>query len=143
MDETNIAPSRAPTKMVFSVGELLAGSKVKKEKLTEEVTAEHRNEIALKLGGDWETLAPFIGIPVEDIHDIIESVTNSRDRRLAMLRKWGQLYGRSATYSKLVEGLEKIGRRDLSEAVVCLLGKAKCEPPPSSYVHQKPISRGK
>ena len=33
------------------------------------VTATHRDKIALDIGGDWESLATFIGVPPGDIDD--------------------------------------------------------------------------
>ena len=47
-------------------------------------------------------------------------------RRLAMMRRWHELYGREATYLRLVEGLRQIGRRDLIEFVVGILN---CQQP--------------
>ena len=77
------------------------------------VSDKHRNEIAKKVGGDWESLATFIGVSSEEVDDIKEEYRKPMDRRLAMMRRWHKLWVEKATYHRLVEGLKEIGRRDL------------------------------
>ena len=55
---------------------------------------EHRHKIAQEIGADWETLAPYIGVPAQDVDDIKDSEhTRPVNRRFALMRKWHQLYG--------------------------------------------------
>ena len=79
------------------------------------VSEKHRNEIANEIGGDWESLATFIGVPPKDVDGTKDTYRKPLDRRLAMMKRWHELWGRDATYSRLVEGLRQIGRRDLIE----------------------------
>ena len=88
---------------------------ISKEILKCVVSNKHRNDIASKIGDAWESLATFIGVPPEDVHDIKEEYRKPLDRRLAMMRRWHELWGSEATYRRLVEGLRQIGRRDLIE----------------------------
>ena len=79
------------------------------------VSSKHRKEIAKRVGDDWESLATFIDISSVDVDDIKEKYEEPLDRRLAMMRRWHELWGSEATYLRLVEGLRQIGRRDLIE----------------------------
>ena len=36
-------------------------------------------------------------------------------RRLALIRRWEELYGSEPTYLKIIQGLELLGRRDHTE----------------------------
>ena len=79
------------------------------------VSAKHRNDIASRVGDAWESLATFINISSVDVDDIKEKYEEPLDMRLAMMRRWHELWGSEATYFRLVEGLRQIGRRDLIE----------------------------
>ena len=92
---------------------ILRDNGMSKETLKRSTTKDHRNKIAQKIGRDWESLATIIGVPSEDVYDIKEEYGKPLDRRLAMMRRWHELWGEEATYLKLVEGLRQIGRRDL------------------------------
>ena len=94
---------------------------VSKENLKRSTIENHRNKIAQKIGGAWESLATFIGVPLEDVDDIKEKYREPLDRKLAMMRRWYELWGEEATYLKLVKGLRQIGRKDLIESVVGIL----------------------
>lgn len=85
------------------------------------VTSQHRYEIGQKIGQSWELLASQIGIPPQDVQDIKETyplLAQQCDMRSAMMNKWYELYGSDASYLKLMEGLERVGRRDLIESVL-------------------------
>ena len=88
---------------------------IRKETLKCVVSDKHRNEIAKRVGDAWESLATFIGVSNVDVDDIKEKYVQPLDRRLAMMRRWHELWGSEATYQRLVEGLRQIGRRDLIE----------------------------
>ena len=88
---------------------------ISKETLKCVVSNKHRNDIASRTGDAWESLATFIGVSPEDVHDIKEEYRKPLDRRLAMMRRWHELWGSEASYRRLVEGLRQIGRRDLIE----------------------------
>lgn len=104
-----------------------------REQLNKRLLPDDRNTIAIKIGRDWESLTTFIGVPPQEVYDIIEVYppenpnVSPRDRRLALMRRWEELYGSDATYLKLIQGLEQIGRRDLSEELIKL---AQIQPHP-------------
>ena len=102
----------------------LAGKNVTREQLNKRLLADHRNMIAMKIGRDWEKLATFIEVSSQEVHHITEmyppTVSAAGDRGLAMMRRWEELYGSDATYLKLIQSLEQIGRRDLSEELIKL-----------------------
>ena len=101
------------------LSEYLAGKRISSELLGKMVKAEYTNEVAVKLGKDWESLATFIGIPSQDVYDLKETYPdNPRNQRLGMMKRWEELRGSKATYAKLIEGLELTGRRDLTELLV-------------------------
>ena len=77
------------------------------------------NEVATRIGEDWESLATFIGIPDQDVFDIKEKFPRSpRDQRLALGRRWRQIYGEKATYLMMLVGLERLQRRDIIDQVL-------------------------
>ena len=100
--------------------DLLKKFGVAKQRLACPISEEHRREIAINIGDEWESLATFIGVSDVDISDIKERYCNSdpRVKRLAMMRVWKQLHGRDATYFKLTEGLVQVGRRDIIETLL-------------------------
>ena len=110
----------------FDLESILKTYDVSKETLKRSTIEDHRNKIAQKVGGDWESLAIFIGVPPEDVDDIKDKYREPLARRLAMMRRWHELWGKEATYLRLVEGLRQIGRRDLIEFVVGILN---CQQP--------------
>ena len=105
-------------KLAFDLESLLRASRASEETLKKLTIKNHRNTIAQDIGKDWESLAAFIGVPSGDIDDIKEKYREPLDRRLAMMRKWHELWGEEATYLRLVRGLRQIGRRDLIEFIV-------------------------
>ena len=113
----------------------LASKGVTREQLNKRVLEDHRNTIAIEIGRYWETLATFIGVAPHEVYDIIEVYppenpnVSPLDRRLALMRRWDELYGSEATYLKLVQGLEQIGKRDLSELLIVLSQTTVAEPP--------------
>ena len=84
-------------------------------------------QIAVRIGADWESCAHFLGIPQDDIDDIIEEKNQVRMRRIAMLHRWKQLKGKEATYLSLIESLAQMGRRDLIEFILSLEIKREAE----------------
>ena len=83
------------------------------------VNRESRNQVALRIGKNWESLATCIGIPSQEVFDLKETYPNNpQDQRLGMMNRWEELYGSEATYLKLIEGLEQTGRRDLTESLI-------------------------
>ena len=73
---------------------ILRDNGVSKETLKRSTTKDHRNKIAQKIGGDWESLATIFGVPSEDVYDIKEEYGKPMDRRLAMMRRWHELWGK-------------------------------------------------
>ena len=110
--------------------ELLAARGLSRESLERRVvTEEHRHKIAQDIGADWETLASYMGVPAQDVDDIKDSEhTQPVYRRLALMRRWHQLYGSEATYLKLINGLIQVGRRDLIESLLSNLHTNVGEP---------------
>lgn len=121
--------------IIKNMDSFLASKGVVREQLNKRVLEDHRNTIAIEIGKYWETLATFIGVPPHEVHDIIEVYPpenpniSPSDRRLALMRRWDELYGSEATYLKLVQGLEQIGKRDISELLIVLAQTTVAEPP--------------
>jgi hypothetical protein len=63
------------------------------------------------------------------IHDIKQS--DAENFPLALLARWKELYGSEATYCRLINGLDEIGRRDLTEMVLVYTKKG-----PISFVER-------
>ena len=103
------------------------------------IMEENRNIIANKILV-WETLAPFIGVPLEKVANIKDEHRKPSNMRLAMMKRWHELHGSNATYLKLVEGLWVIERRDLIEFVINLFknSKASCNSDPSTMTSNLP-----
>ena len=101
------------------LGAYLAEKGISKEMLNIPINHESRNQVALRIGKNWESLATCIGIPSQEVFDLKEMYPNNpQDQRLGMMNRWEELYGSDATYLKLIEGLEQTGRRDLTEVLV-------------------------
>ena len=104
---------------VSSFNDFLASKALASQDLSKPMKAECQNEVALRIGEDWESLATFIGIPDQDVHDIKEKFPrNPRDQRLALMKRWRQMYGGKASYLMMIKGLEQLGRRDIVEEVL-------------------------
>ena len=76
-----------------------------------------QTRIAVKIG-DWKCCAAYLGVPQQEIDDIVEENTKVRNRRISMLCKWSDLKGPDATCLKLLEVLAEMGRNDLVESSV-------------------------
>ena len=101
-----------------ALDELLIAYGLSREALKRRVSEKHRQNVAAAIGTDWETLASCIAIPREDVDDIKLDQTKQVNMRLAMMRRWHELYGSKATYLELINGLMQVGRRDLSESLL-------------------------
>jgi hypothetical protein len=101
------------------LGAYLTEKGIKRALLNVPVNRESRNQVALRIGKNWESLATCIGIPSQEVFDLKETYPNNpQDQRLGMMNRWEELYGSEATYLKLIEGLEQTGRRDLTEFLI-------------------------
>ena len=116
------------------VSAYLAEKGISKALLNAPVNRESRNQVALRIGKNWESLATCIGIASQEVFDLKETYPNSPQyQRLGMMNRWEELYGSEATYLKLIDGLEQTGRRDLTEFLIGVVmnrppfGKAKSD----------------
>ena len=87
---------------------------------------EHMNELALKIDS-WESLSYFIGLSKQDVENIKDEYHGKKhmDKKMAMLRRWCEKYGKEATYLKLTEEFDKLKKRDLIEELIKLVVAAK------------------
>lgn len=53
------------------------------------------------------------------LDEIDEDIKGLFEKSYAMLRRWMEAKGSTATYSELARGLEKVGRRDLISNFCC------------------------
>ena len=84
-----------------SLEELLRG--VAPEKLEQPCRDDHLSEIALSLTG-WQSIAPFLGLSEVDEEAIVCRYPQDLEmQNIAMLRKWKNKFGQSATYRKLAQ----------------------------------------
>ena len=105
-----------------SLDKLLNRMGLTKQVLEMPVNDEVCKMISLKLDHNWECLATSIGVANDIIHDINRS--DAENLPLALLTRWKELYGSEATYCRLINGLDEIGRRDLTEMVLVYSKKA-------------------
>ncbi len=97
---------------------------ISREELDVHWSVDHCRKLAKKLGR-WEPLLPHIGLDERDRIAIKEDQSSSyEEQRIASISKWRKLYGSTATYLKLAEGLVKIGHLDLVEEL-CKIYKSK------------------
>lgn len=90
------------------------------EKLDQPCTDEHICRLALSVT-DWKATAPFLGL-VEPIQDEIEEdCRTSKERKISMLRRWRQQFGKGATYQKLARVFWYLNRTDIVEQICDLL----------------------
>lgn len=73
--------------------------------------------IAVRIG-DWKCCAAYLGVPQQDIDDMVQEDPKERNRRIAMLHRWSQLKGKEATCLALLEVLAEMGRNDLVESIL-------------------------
>ena len=63
-------------------------------------TEEHLAQITIWIA-DWRALSPFLGLTEAEEIAILESTHSVPARKMAMLRKWKQKKGMTATYNQL------------------------------------------
>ena len=76
--------------------------------------------IAVRIG-DWKCCAAYLGVPQQDIDDMVQEDSKERNRRIAMLRRWSQLKGQEATCIRLLEVIAEMGRNDLVESLLDII----------------------
>ena len=103
-----------------SLEELLRG--VAPEKLDQLCRDDHLSEIALSLT-DWQSMAPFLGLTEGEEREIEEDSRPAKRRKVAMLRRWKEKYGKKATYRKLAKVFWKLERIDLVEELCEILSE--------------------
>ena len=104
----------------LSVYRVLARKGLRREDLNWPAKKEHRDRIAVKLGSDWKDCAIELSLSEEEVEAIVKENKWSRNRRLAMIQKWGVAHGPEATYMRLAQVLSRIGREDLVEYLIDL-----------------------
>ena len=103
-----------------SLEELLRGAAP--EKLDQPCRDDHLSEIALSLT-EWQSMAPFLGLSDAEEREIEEDSRPAKRRKVAMLRRWKEKYGKEATYRKLAKVFWKLERTDLVEELCETLSK--------------------
>ena len=109
------------------LSDLIIESGLTEDDLKKSMKSEHCDKIAIEVGQDWENLATFIGFGKWEISDIKEEYHSQgpKARRKALIRMWKEKYGNDATYEKMIDGLEKIENRELTEFVISLCKENK------------------
>lgn len=102
----------------LSVYHVLARKGLRRDDLNWPAKKEHRDRIAVKLGTDWKDCAIELGLSEKEVEAIIKENKWSRNRRLAMVQRWGAAHGPEATYMRLAQALSRIGREDLVEYLI-------------------------
>ena len=67
--------------------------------------------IALKCLMNWETKAPAFGLSETDIENINVDNTYNEKKKIAMMRRWKEIYGDKATLRELISISEKNGHK--------------------------------
>ena len=102
-----------------SLEELLRG--VAPEKLDQACRDDHLSEMALSLTG-WQSIAPFLGLSEVDEEAIVcRYPQDLAMQNIAMLRKWKNKFGQSATYCKLVQVFFSRGKCDTVDKLCHIL----------------------
>ncbi len=110
--------------VVNDLDDTLKYHELSREELDVPCSVDHCRELAMKIER-WELLLPHIGLDECYRIAIKEDHSSSyEEQRITSLSKWKGLYGRTATYLKLAEGLKKIGRLDLIDEL-CKIYKSK------------------
>lgn len=104
----------------LSIYHVLARKGLRREDLNWPAKKDHSDRIAVKLGTDWKDCAIELGLSEEEVEAIIKEHKWSRNRRVAMIQRWGAAHGTDATYMRLAHALSRIGREDLVEYLVDL-----------------------
>ena len=99
-----------------SLNDLIAG--IPARELDQSCTDENLREVSLVVT-KWQTIAPFLGLKEQD-EEVIQEYPVGR-RRLQMLTMWKERFGSTATYRRLIEAFDRIGRRDLVDRVCGIL----------------------
>ena len=71
----------------------------------------------------WKEMAPYLGLTDMDVADITGCDPSTRAQSQAMLKKWRQRFGNTATYRKLADIFVRCGRQDLADCVSELVPK--------------------
>ena len=100
--------------------ELIVYVGISAEELNKPCSDEHITSISLFLG-NWQTVAPLLGLTEADKEDIEEEGKNTQDKRYKTLRRWKDKNLFKGTYEVLVDVFLKLGKADLAEKVCRLL----------------------
>ena len=71
--------------------------------------------IALKCLMNWKTKAPAFGLSETDIENINVDNTCNEEKKIAMMRRWKEIYGDKATLRELISISEKNGYKLATE----------------------------
>lgn len=107
------------------LGDVLFDLGISRDTLNRPCSVAHANEISLHIV-NWESLSPFLGLKETDEEDIRHS-GNRAAQRIALLRRWKQIWGFKATYLRLAEAFAQIGNRELVERLCKLVTKGSVE----------------
>ena len=84
---------------------------------TGKIKDEHIAQIAEELQ-QWQIVASNLGFGQKGIEDIETDHRRPADQRMAFLRKWIARDGNAATYEKLSEVLEGLGKQGAAERIL-------------------------
>ena len=95
------------------------------EKLDQPCRDDHLSEIALSLT-NWQSMAPFLGLSEVDERAIMCRYPHELEmQNIAMLRKWKDKFGRTATFRKMVAILWRRGRTTSVERLCNILKESE------------------
>ena len=76
-------------------------------------------EISDYVGNSWKKLGPLLHITESRMSFIGEQYKSNRDKAMDVLKFWKILEGHNATVGRLAHVMEKVGREDIAEILLC------------------------
>ena len=105
---------------------ILSGCNLARKDLEVVCTKSCRNKIALKIG-DWKSVASLLDFCRDEIDTIDGANLTQEQKKLALFDRWGEKYGKQATFIKLAEVFHDLGRRDFIEKLCELIKSSQTE----------------
>ena len=93
--------------------------KVSENCLSQPCSDDHLLTLSLDIT-KWKEVASFLRLSEVEKEEILCDNPTTKTRKIAMLRKWRQKFGRNATYGSLAAVFRELSRSDLAETVEAL-----------------------
>ena len=97
---------------------VLDNAEFESQRLEQRCSEKHLLEIATHFCDNWQMIGYYLNLTRNEISAINDNYSTTEDKRVGVLMKWREKYGRKATYKVLVEAFFSNKQVDTAQRII-------------------------